>query len=281
MANKVNVGIIGCGLIGGSFARAFKDKGHNVYVFDRDESITKYAELAGASNGVLDDKTLPCCDLVLIALYPSDAVAFMEENAIKFSKNTLVIDCCGTKRLVCEEGFRLAKEHGFVYAGGHPMAGTQYSGFKHSKADLFKGAPMVIVLPEHAEIELLQRIKDSLAPAEFGHISFTSAEQHDKTIAFTSQLAHVVSNAYIKSPTARQHKGVSAGSYKDLTRVAWLNEEMWTDLFLENAENLEYEITTLIENLEQYRKAIHNRDAVCLKELLAQGRKIKEEVDGA
>ncbi len=276
----MKVGIAGAGLIGGSLARAYKAKGHTVYLYDIDESIVSYAALAGAADGALDDAALPTCDLILIALYPSDAIAYMERIAPKLPAHTFVIDCCGTKRLVCEAGFRLARQYGYTYVGGHPMAGTQYSGFKHSRATMFRGAPMVIVPPAGADAALLQAVYDMLAPCEFGRISVTSAEQHDELIAFTSQLAHVVSNAYIKSPTARAHKGFSAGSYKDLTRVAWLNETMWTDLFLENADNLGRELDLLIASLGQYRDAIAAGDAPRLKALLAEGRQRKEEVDG-
>jgi prephenate dehydrogenase len=276
----MNVGIAGVGLIGGSFARAYKAAGHTVYLYDNDESIVTYAQLAGVSDGALDGSTLPTCDLILIALYPSDAIAYMEQIAPQVSKQTIVLDCCGTKRVVCEAGFRLAAQYGYSYVGGHPMAGTQYSGFKNSRATMFKGAPMVIVPPEGATPELLQAVKDLLAPAEFGRITVASAAQHDEMIAFTSQLAHVVSNAYIKSPTARTHKGFSAGSYKDLTRVAWLNEKMWTDLFLENADNLGHELDILIDALGEYRAALRDNDAPRLEKLLAEGRMLKEEVDG-
>ncbi len=276
----MNVGIAGVGLIGGSLARAYKAAGHTVYLHDSDESIVTYAQLAGVSDGVLDASVLPSCDLILIALYPSDTIAYMEHIAPVVSRDALVIDCCGTKRVVCEAGFRLAAQYGYTYVGGHPMAGTQYSGFKYSKATMFKGAPMVIVPPAGADAQLLQRVKDALAPAQFSRITVSTAEQHDEMIAFTSQLAHIVSNAYIKSPTARAHKGFSAGSYKDLTRVAWLNETMWTDLFLENADCLGHELDILIGALTQYRDAIAACDAARLKALLAEGRMLKEEVDG-
>ena len=160
------------------------------------------------------------------------------------------------------------------------MAGTQYSGIKYSKATLFKNAPMVIVPPIFDDIAFLDRIKQLLAPAMFGKISVCTAQEHDRVIAFTSQLAHVVSNAYVKSPTAQNHKGFSAGSYKDMTRVAWLNEKMWTELFLENKEALLFEIDTIIDSLSQYRDAIKQNDADSLCSLLRDGRIAKEKVDG-
>lgn len=160
------------------------------------------------------------------------------------------------------------------------MAGTHNSGFKYSRANMFSGAPMVIVPPRFDDIELLERVKHAFAPCGFGKLSVTTAEQHDKTIAFTSQLAHVVSNAYVKSPTAQMHKGFSAGSYKDLTRVAKLNEHMWAELFLENKENMLFELDSIIGSLNEYRDAIENDDFDRLRDILREGRMLKEKVDG-
>ena len=277
----MTVGIAGLGLIGGSLAKAYKQSGeHRVLGFDADRSVMGIAALAGAADGELTLETVKDCDLILIAIYPEAAIGYMGKIAPHVRKDALVIDCCGTKRTVCEAGFRLAKQYGFTYAGGHPMAGTHNSGFGYSRADLFKGASMVIVPPEFDDINLYERIKEALSPAGFGAISVTTAEKHDELIAFTSQLAHVVSNAYIKSPTARAHTGFSAGSYKDLTRVAWLNPDMWTPLFLENRDNLVKEIDIIVESLGQYRDAIARGDAQTLRALLDEGRRIKAEVDG-
>jgi prephenate dehydrogenase len=174
----------------------------------------------------------------------------------------------------------LAWQYGFTFAGGHPMAGTQFSGFAYSRADLFKNAPMVIVPKEFDDMKLLERIRIALAPAGFKGIAITSAQEHDRIIAFTSQLPHVVSNAFIKSPTALGHKGISAGSYKDLTRVAWLNAPMWTDLFMQNADHLSNEIDLLIKELLDYKQALAAGDAVKLCSLLEEGKRCKEQIDG-
>ena len=188
--------------------------------------------------------------------------------------------CPICRRLVCDACFPLAKEYGFTYLGGHPMAGTHNSGFKYATPTMFHNAPMVLVPADHNDIDLLSRVKKLLAPAGFGRFSITTAEQHDEMIAFTSQLAHVVSNAYIKSPTAGLHKGFSAGSYKDMTRVAWLAPEMWAELFLENKDFLMAELDTLMANLRQYQDAMVHNDLPGLVRLLDEGRKRKEEVDG-
>lgn len=276
----MNVGILGLGLIGGSLARAYALEGHTVYAAEKDESMLAFAMLSGAVHGPLDEKSIPGCDLILLAIYPEGSAAWLEENAPRVSRETLVMDCCGTKEGICGRCFPLAKRFGFTFVGGHPMAGSQYSGFKYSRANLFEGQPMVLVPPVFDNIDLLDRAKEALKPCRFGSFSVTTAAEHDKMIAFTSQMPHILSNAFIKSPTAGSHKGFSAGSYRDLTRVAWLNPKMWSELFLENRENLLFELDTYIESLTAYRKALAENDETTLIALLEEGKKRKEEVDG-
>ena len=274
------IGIVGLGLIGGSFAKAYHEAGWQVLACDRDASVLSFAQVSGAVNGVLDEKTISSCDLVLVCIYPEAAIEFVRSMAPHIGAKPIVIDCCGTKRVVCEALFPVAKQHGFTYVGGHPMAGNHNSGFTYAKATLFKNAPIVIVPPSFDNIELLQNIKQLLAPAGFSRISVTTALEHDEMIAFTSQLAHVVSNAYIKSPTATRHKGFSAGSYKDMTRVAWLNPQMWAELFLENKKNILFELDYYINSLRAYRDAIAADDEQTLVALLEEGKARKEQVDG-
>ena len=276
----MTVGILGLGLIGGSLARAYAKAGHTVYAWDRDESILSFAQLAGAATGKLDREAVGQCQLLLLAIYPGGSIAWLEENAPLVSKDALVLDCCGVKGEVCEKCFPLAEKYGFTFVGGHPMAGSHFSGFKYSRSNLFQGAPMVLVPPVFDDPELLQRVEDALAPCHFGSFSVTTASEHDRMIAFTSQMPHIVSNAFIKSPTAGSHKGFSAGSYKDLTRVAWLNPGMWAELFLDNREPLLFELDLYIENLIAYRQAIAEGDRAALEALLEEGRRKKEAVDG-
>ena len=276
----MTVGILGLGLIGGSLARAYKLEGHTVFVKNRSEEMFSFAMLSGAVDGKLDENTIPLCDLLLLAIYPDGSASWLEENAARIRKDALVIDCCGIKQEVCRRCFPLAKKYGFTFVGGHPMAGSQFSGFKYSRASLFQGAPMVLVPPVYDSMALLQRVKDALEPCHFGFFSVTTAADHDRMIAFTSQMPHILSNAFIKSPTALNHKGFSAGSYKDLTRVAWLNAPMWAELFLDNRENVLFELDTYLENLQAYRDAIAAGDEQALIQLLEEGKKRKEEVDG-
>ena len=276
----MNVGILGLGLIGGSLARAYAKAGHSVYAAEKDETMFGFAQLSGAVNGKLDANTVPCCDLILLAIYAGGSARWLEENAQYISSNTMVIDCCGIKQKICQCGFTLAKNYGFTFIGGHPMAGSHFSGFKYSRSNLFQGAPMVLVPPRFDDPMLLEQAKEVLKPCNFGSFSVTTAQGHDKMIAFTSQMPHIVSNAYIKSPTAQSHKGFSAGSYKDLTRVAWLNPQMWAELFLSNKENILDELNFYINCLNEYKKAIESDDEESLIRILDEGRKRKEEVDG-
>lgn len=274
------VGIVGLGLISGSMAKAYAAACHTVLADNRNKTILDFAILDGAVSAPLDAENIKTCDLILVGLPPEASIQWMERHAHEIDTHTVVMDLCGTKRVVCNACFPLAQQYGFTFVGGHPMAGTHNSGFKYAKETLFKGAPMVLVPPEGYDMELLDRCKRLLGPAGFGKLSVTTAEEHDRMIAFTSQMCHVVSNAYIKSPTARSHKGFSAGSYKDLTRVAWLNPDMWAELMLENRDFMLQEMDILIENLQAYRKAMADNDFADLRQLLDEGRQIKAEVDG-
>lgn len=276
----MTVGILGLGLIGGSLARAYAMNGHTVFAAEKNEDMLSFAMLSGAVHGKLDEASVGQCDLLLLAIYPGGSAQWLEDNARLVNPTALVMDCCGIKQEICNRCFPLAEQYGFTFVGGHPMAGTQFSGFKYSRANLFTGAPMVLVPPRYDDMDLLDRVKEALAPCGFGSFSVTNAEEHDKLIAFTSQMPHIMSNAFIKSPTALSHKGFSAGSYKDLTRVAWLNPQMWAELCMENRDNMLFELDFYIQSLQSYRKALQDGNLESLTTLLEEGKRRKEEVDG-
>lgn len=282
-------GIVGLGLIGGSFARGYAQAGVRVLAWDPDEDVMVAASM-GTVSGELNDETLGECDIIVLACYPEACIEWLEAHAQALADATdteaimgpVVIDTVGIKGIVCERAFNLARENGFYFVGAHPMAGTQFSGYAHSRADLFEGAPLVLVPPvvdDSLKLELLSQVREMVRPLGFGKFSVTSAEEHDHVIAFTSQLAHVVSNAYVKSPTAQEHHGFSAGSYRDLTRVAHLNASMWAELMTDNAQYLSQELTYLIDSLAAYRDALEKKDEGQLEELLAEGDRIKRALD--
>ncbi len=274
------VGIVGLGLIGGSFAKAYADSGIEVFADDIDERAINAAMAEETVAGKLGPETLPTCDLVILAVYPQAIIEWMRANAEHIAKSSLVIDCGSVKRSVCPVCFSIAERTGFTFVGGHPMAGLQYSGYRHARADLYAGQPMVLVPPEIYDPDIIAWAQEALAPAAFGSFSVTTPAKHDQIIAYTSQLAHIVSSAFIKSPTAQKHRGFSAGSYKDLTRVAELNADMWTELFIANSDNLTEEIKVVVDELNRYRDALERGDEAELHELLEQGSEAKRKADG-
>ncbi len=273
----MNIGVVGLGLIGGSFAKsAKKNTKFKVYGYDIDENVVKTAVKAKFLDGALTADKLSQCDYVFIPLYPEAVVEYVKSNAENFKPEAVVIDCAGVKRSVCKECFEIAEKNNFTFIGGHPMAGTQFSGFQNSKDTMFHNAPFVLTPKENEDILVLANAREVIMQLGFGRVSVMTPKKHDKLIAFTSQLAHVVSNAFVKSPSAMERKGISAGSYKDLTRVAYLNENMWTELFLDNKDNLIFELDNIISELQKYSDAMKNNDGETLKQLLKEGREAKE-----
>ena len=275
------IGVVGLGLVGGSIAKAYKRaEGITVFGDDQDTSIMDFALMAEAIDEKLTTDRINECQCIFLATYPAGVIDWVKTNAPIIPSETIIIDCSGTKEKICDTLFPIAKEHGFTFIGGHPMAGTHQSGFKYSRCDLFDGEQMVIVPPTFDDIRLFENLKKLLAPIGFADISFTTGAKHDQIIAFTSQMPHIISNGFIKSETAKLHKGYSAGSYRDLTRVAWLNPSMWAELFLENKSYLVQELDLFIAAMNAYKKAIEIGDEGLLTELLEEGRLYKQEVDG-
>ena len=273
-------GIVGLGLIGGSLARSIKfHSKHTVYGCDLKETAILQAKMVGAIDGELTDENLPDCDVVLVALYPKDAVNWTLNHLDAFKPGSLVIDCCGVKRFVCSRLYPAFAGKQAIFIGGHPMAGRERSGFTYAQDDLFENASMILAPAPGTDIETIRRAKEIFLSIGFAKVRFTTPQEHDEMIAFTSQLAHVVSSAYVKTPLAPKHKGFSAGSFRDMTRVARLNEDMWTELFLENDDLLLTQVEALIKNMQEYYDALKNRDEERLRFLLREGREIKEALD--
>ena len=274
---KKTLGVVGLGLIGGSFVKAYEQSDEwQIYGYDVDDKINQFALLAEDIDGVLTDDRIGECDLILICVYPEAAVRWLAEHAEQIADDALVIDCCGVKKSVCAPCFEIAKDYKFTYVGGHPMAGRHYSGYKYATEKLYRGAPMVIVPGTYDDIELFDRVKRMLQPAGFGSISVTTAEDHDRMIAFTSQLPHVLACSYVMSPSCPNHKGFSAGSYRDVSRVANINSKLWSELFLENREPLIEELDILLQNIGKIVDAVKQNDRDKLANLLEEGHKVKQ-----
>lgn len=259
----MKIGIRGLGLIGGSFEKAFLRAGHEV------------VDLKGATS---DD--IRSCGLVIVCLPPLLVAPWIKDHAEDFASDALVTDAAGVKGTVCGDLRELAGRSAWTYVGGHPMAGKERSGYANATPDLFKGASMIFTPYDFTPPGAVERLKAVFAEIGFGRFVVTDTARHDEMIAYTSQLAHVVSSAYVRDGLSRSHLGFSAGSYQDMTRVATVDPDVWTDLFLSNASALDAVLTRLIARLGDYRDAIRSRDAAVLKKLLAEGRSAKESDNG-
>ena len=275
------VGIVGLGLIGGSMAKSIKNRtAHTVYGADLNAETMTMARMCGAIDAPLTAENLPECDLVLVAIRPGAAVEWVRQNAARISKSAILVDLCGVKRTVVEAITPIAAEHGFAYIGGHPMAGRERGGFTAATDDLYAGASMILTTDARTDMQLLETLKAFFLDIGFAALTFSTPAEHDRIIAFTSQLAHITSSAYVKSPEAQKRRGFSAGSFQDMTRVARLDEDMWTELFLDDADYLTSELEVLVGHLTEYLDALKARDSARLRALLKEGRELKATAGG-
>lgn len=271
--------IVGLGLIGGSLAKAFKKfTDYDIIGYDKDEKVLESA-LDDKSIDAVFDGNFQGIDIIISGLFPKATIGFVTENAGKISKDTIVTDCGGVKEKVCREIQPIAEKNGFTFIGMHPMAGLERFGYYNSKADMFSGASLILTPYPETPDDKVRLLGDIVLKAGFSSLKISSPEEHDQVIAYTSQLAHVVSGAYIKSKTAERHVGFSAGSFRDMTRVAHLNEYMWTELFMDNRENLAKETDDLIQRLREYSDALKSGDKEALFEILKKGREQKDIID--
>lgn len=268
----MNIGIVGLGLIGGSMARSIKERTpHSVLGSDINGETAAAACLCGAIDGPLADENITGCHIIFTAISPGATVEWVREKGPLISRETVLIDLCGIKRVLSGPLAAAASEHGFTYIGGHPMAGRERWGFAHSSADLFDGAFMILTPGKDVKLPLLEKFKKLFTDMGFAGLTVTTPEEHDRIIAYTSQLAHITSSAYVKSPEAQRRRGLSAGSFRDLTRVARLDPEMWTELMMGNADYLAEQLELLIDNLGQYLAALRRGEAEELRLLLQEG----------
>lgn len=272
----MKISIIGLGLIGGSLAKTIKkNTSHTVYGFDTNDAAMNLA--LNDIDGVASKKKIGESDVVFVCLHPSATIEYIRQNADVFSKKTIVCDVCGVKSEIVKNTETLLLEKGVTFIGTHPMAGREFSGYEYSLDNLFDNAYFIITPTDKTPQDKTRLIENLAYEMSFKKVVISTCKEHDAIIAYTSQLAHVVSNAYVKSPSLLKERGFSAGSFLDLTRVARLNEDMWTELFLMNREPLLFEIEKIIDNLKEYEKAIKNSDSKYLKKLLKDGRELKEQ----
>jgi len=272
----MKIAVIGLGIIGGSFCKAIKKHtAHTVIGINRTHSVAEQAKNDGSIDVIGTVESLGEADIIFLCMYPQACVDFIKENGKFIKKGALVTDSSGIKSAICPQLYELSQEFGFVFVGSHPMAGKEKNGYGVSEAELYKGASFIIT-PCGADEKYVNKLADLALSIGFGQVKITTPEEHDRMIAFTSQLPHVLACSYVLSPCCPNHNGFSAGSYRDVSRVANINSKLWSELFLENREPLITELDILIDNITRIKDAIKDNDREALADLLEQGHKIKQ-----
>lgn len=275
------IGIVGLGLIGASLSKAIKLKTeHRVLGHDKNNDVNIKAKVLRVIDDKLGYDNIGKCEILFICLYPNDTIEYLRENCNIIKKDTIVLDCCGVKQSVCQEAFEIAEKSGFTFIGGHPLAGEDEWGFENSKPSLFDGASMVLTPPINISIGALDKVKTIFTRIGFSNIEISTPREHDRIIAFTSELPHLISSAYVKSKTANEHYGFSAESFRAFAKDSKLNEKLWAELMSDNKVALLSELSGLIENLKKYETALSDGNQTELMNLLREGREAKEYIDG-
>lgn len=266
------IAVIGLGIIGGSICGALTKAGYEVDGFGRSEASVQYALQAGYIRA--RGKNIADYDVVFIAVPPYATLDYLKNG--KFKDGALVTDICGVKE--APEKAVYEQPRNYRYVGIHPMAGKETSGIASATPELFRGANLIITHAPQTKEEDIAEVKEYAAAMGFGKIVECTAIEHDKKIALTSQLAHIVSNAYVKSPQVKRCDGFTGGSFQDMTRIAGVDEQVWTPLYACNRENIVRELDGLIEHLTEYRDALKANDDTKLSETLKEGRLIRETI---
>lgn len=276
---KKTVVVAGLGLMGGSMAMAFKEHTDwTVCGWNRTRAVAEKALEQGVIDAIADEDTIARCDLLIPVLYPAATIDFLKRIIPTMKPGARIVDLVGVKTSVIDELEPVAIAAGIHYTGGHPMAGKEVAGFDNADADLYRGASMILVPTASTAPGDVDWLSELFIQLGFGMVKICDKYEHDRMIAHTSQLCHVVSNCYVKSPSSPNHKGFSAGSYRDMIRVAGVNEVLWTDLFLTNRDALLEELDIFVSDLLKVRNALANRDEEEMKRLLKQGRLIREKI---
>lgn len=266
------IAVVGLGIIGGSICASLTKAGYQVDGFGRSRASVDYALNAGYIQK--EGKNLTDYDVVFIAVPPYATIEYLKN--VVFKDNALVADICGVKEIIEKTVYETPRN--YRYVGLHPMAGKETSGIASASSDLFQKANLIITRALQTQEKDVEEMKEYAKAMGFGKIVECTAQEHDKKIALTSQLAHIVSNAYVKSPQVKGYEGFTGGSFQDMTRIAGVDETVWTPLYACNRENIIAELTGLIDNLSVYLDALKNKDDTKLAETLKEGRLIRETI---
>ncbi len=266
------IAVVGMGIIGGSLAGALTKAGYTVDGFSRSKKSIEMALEKGYIQKAGDN--LSAYDVVFLAVPPKATLDYLDKAT--FKDGALVTDICGVKQAM--EDIVYEKPRNYRYVGIHPMAGKETSGIASASPDLFQGANIIIAVGKNTQTKDINEIKEYVTAMNFGRIVECTAKEHDKKIALTSQLAHIVSYAYVKSPEVHGSNGFTGGSFQDMTRIAGVDENVCTPLYAYNRQNIVSELSGLIEHLTVYLDALRSEDDEALSNALKEGRLIRETI---
>lgn len=263
----VKIVVYGLGIIGASVCASLKRAGHTVFGMNRSTEAVAFALEHGYIDGEVHD--FADADVVVLALPPRICAKILDEGV--FPAGCIVTDICGIKGEI--ERVVYSKERAYRYVGIHPMAGKETSGIASACVDLFDGKNLIITRTDKTEERAFSTVEKLGREMGFSRIVVCSAAEHDRMIALTSQLAHVVSNAYVKSPMTKNCQGFTGGSFQDMTRIAGVDENVWSELFFLNKHNLIEELTRLCEHLNEYKVVLEQDDEEGMRRILREGKK--------
>jgi len=271
--------VVGLGLIGGAYAYRLSNKGHEVYGCDTNINSINYAR---DNNYIVDGSVdamdfIPIVDIIVLSIYPQAILSFLKDNNKYFKPSQIITDVCGVKSSFIKEAERLA--YPAVYCSHHPMAGREKIGIEYSKECIFEGANFLITPSDSTTANAVDVIKGLGVDLGFFRISLMDYERHDEMIGFTSQLTHAIAVSLVNSDHDSDTKNFIGDSYRDLTRIAMINENLWSELFLENKDYLVKHINSFELELSRLKDALISNDKGALKELFISSTKIRKEME--
>jgi len=270
MGDKMNIGIVGLGLIGGSYAKSLKKFGYTIYGIDIDQESLDYA----LKHNIIDFgnsdplNILNKLDIVFICLYPNETIRFVHKYINKFKRGAIISDVVGIKRQIIN-AFEIYKDDDIEFVYTHPIAGRETSGIRYSDEAIFHNANFVITPTKHNTSEALNIITVLAKQMGFASVTQLDDVSHDDIIAFTSQLTHAIALSLVNSDNDKYDTSLFIGdSYKDLTRIAKINDELWSELFLKNSYNLLKHITKFEKELTSLKQALKEKDSDSLRKFM-------------
>lgn len=273
----MKIGIVGLGIIGGSYARALKPYHYHIIGFDINPKTIDYAIQNNiVDEGYIETDKISECDIVFVCLYPNQTISFIKNHANKFKRDSIIMDVAGVKRHMINQ-LEMYFNDDFELVFTHPIAGSEKTGIENSNASIFKDANFIITPHKKNDDEKVNVARTLAKQIGFGKITLIDDVTHDKMIGFTSQLTHAIAIALVNSdPYNLSTSSFIGDSYKDLTRIAMINDSLWTELFFENKDFLTKNLDSFINEIQKVRDSIQNKDKETLSKIMKTSTKTRK-----